>query len=487
MSRTPRLSASGIPLSASRRVRYVAPAVFLAITVATSVTITRASGPYSGTAQNGFSAPVALPQSAGLGEPTIVHDDGAGNGGVARLYITGPQGLGNLMTAGGSPMYTSTDGGAHWSAPVRSQLCAGLSGGDTDLGVDRAGDVYQTDLWLANSCLSVSENHGQSFLAGNPIGSELQPGDDRPWISYNAKENQLYIAYDGLNALHVSNTAALINPLLGIQAVGDNVVVPESAVDTSSTPDSVRDCVCPPGGIASDNSAGAHAGRVYVSCSYQHGTAISYSDPTCTPLGCTAATWTGPITIPGSGSSGSAGEDEWNFDPIAVDGNGTVYAAWGEAPGYDATNHLAPNGVTIEYASSSDGGNHWSGPFKLSTTTATNTFPTMSVVAPGTLQVAWLGAPGATGDPNKAGSAQPWNIYETTVTGAASSAPTIAAPVVAVSDMHNGCIQTGSGALCSDRSLLDFFTLTTDLSGRPNIVYAGGDATNGVQLYFTKG
>jgi hypothetical protein len=44
---------------------------------------------------------------------------------------------------------------------------------------------------------------------------------------YNARENQLYIAYDGLNALHVSNTAALINPLLGIQAIGDSVVVPE--------------------------------------------------------------------------------------------------------------------------------------------------------------------------------------------------------------------------------------------------------------------
>jgi hypothetical protein len=183
MSPTPRLSVSGIRVRASLRVRHVAAAVVLVIAVATSVTITRASGPYSGTAENGFSAPVALPQSAGLGEPTIVHDDGAGNGGTARLYVTGPQGLGNLMTAGGSPMYTSTDGGAHWSAPVRPQLCAGLSGGDTDIGVDRAGDVYQTDLWLVNSCLSVSENHGQSFMAGNPIGSELQPGDDRPWIS----------------------------------------------------------------------------------------------------------------------------------------------------------------------------------------------------------------------------------------------------------------------------------------------------------------
>jgi hypothetical protein len=38
----------------------------------------------------------------------------------------------------------------------------------------------------------------------------------------------------------------------------------------------------------------------------------------------------------------------------------------------------------------------------------------------------------------------------------------------------------------ADRSLLDFFTVTTDLSGIPNIIYTGGDLANGVQLYFTK-
>lgn len=486
MSRRSRLLVSRVRMGAVRRARYVVPAVFVVLAAATSLTLTRASGPYSGTAMNGFTAPVALPQSAGLGEPMIVHDDGAGNGGTARLYVTGPQGLGNINTAGGSPMFTSTDGGAHWSAPVRSQLCAGLSGGDTDLGVDRARNVYQTDLWLVNSCLSVSQNHGQSFAAGNPFGSELQPGDDRPWISYNQKENQLYIAYDGLDALHVSGTAALINPLLGVQAITDTIVVPESAVETNAIPDSVRACVCPPGGIASDNSAGPHAGRVYVSYSYQHGTAISYSDPTCTLVGCATLTWTGPITIPNSGTSGSAEENEWNFDPISVDSNGTVYVAWAHAPGFDATNKLAPNGVGIELASSTDGGAHWNGPVTLSTSTATNTFPTMSVVSPGNVQVAYLGAPGATGDPNDAPGAQQWNVYLSSVTGANTATPSVAAPVVAIASMHNGCIQTGSGALCADRSLLDFFTLITDLSGQPNIIYAGGDVTNGVQLYFSK-
>ncbi|MFZ0179105.1 MAG: hypothetical protein WAL84_04440 [Candidatus Dormiibacterota bacterium] len=443
-----------------------------------------ASGPYGGAARNGFAAPVAIPSSAGLGEPTIVHDNGAGNGGVARLFVTAPQAIGNINTSGGSPLFTSLDGGAHWSAPVRSQLCTGLSGGDTDLGVDTGNNVYQTDLWLGNSCLSVSEDHGASFAAGNPFGSELQPGDDRPWISYNKLHNQLYITYDGLDALHVSNTASLANPALGIQTINDNVVVPESAV--SGTPDSVRGCVCPPGGIASDNSNGVHAGRVYVSYSYQHGTAISYSDPTCTALACTTATWTGPILIPNTGGSGSAFEDEWNFDPIGVDSKGTVYVMWGRAVGYDATNNVAPNGVAIQYASSSDGGSHWNGPFTLSTTTQTNTFPTMSVTGAGKLQFAYYGAPGATGDPNAVAGTQPWNVYYGTVSNANTATPKISKPVVAIQDFHNGCIQTGGGAACADRSLLDFFTVTTDLRGIPNIIYTGGDLANGVQLYFTK-
>jgi hypothetical protein len=475
-------------MATHRRARsafLVVIAAALAGVTPSAVSLVKASGPYGGTAKNGFTAPVAIPQSAGLGEPTIIRDDGAGNGGVARLFVTAPQAIGNVMTSGGSPLYASTDGGAHWSGPVRSQLCTGLSGGDTDLGVDRADNVYQTDLWLGNSCLSVSEDHGQSFAAGNPFGSELQPGDDRPWISYNRVENELYMTYDGLDALHVTNTAPLTNPLVGIQAIADNVVVPESAIGTSNTPDSVRECVCPPGGIASDNSSGAHSGRVYVSYSYQHGTAISYSDPACTAAGCTAASWTGPILIPNSGSSGSAFEDEWNFDPIAVDSGGTVYVMWGHAPGFDATNDVAPHGVVIELASSTDGGNHWNGPFTVSTT-ATNTFPAMDVAGAGVLQFAYYGAPGASGDPNATSASQAWNLYYGTVTSANTAKPKMSKPVVAVQDMHNGCIQTGGGAACPDRSLLDFFTITADLAGIPNVIYTGGDATNGVQLYFTK-
>ena len=427
--------------------------------------------------QSRFSCPVKVPGSSGLGEPTIVHDS------TGRLFVTAPQSLGNVQTSGGSPLFTSADGGLTWGAPVRSQECAGLSGGDTDLAVDGAGDVYQTDLWLGNSCLSVSEDHGQSFAAGNPFGSELQPGDDRPWLAYNAISNQLYIAYDGLDALHVANTAPLVNPLLGIQAIQDVPAVPEVAISSGMVPDSVRECLCPPGGIAADNTTGPHSGRVYVSYSYQHGTAVSFADLTGAGPARTAGPWSAPIAIPGSGSSGSAFEDEWNFDPIAVDGKGTVYVAWAHANGFDPSTNLAAGGVEIDYAFSKDGGSTWTGPFKLSTEGGTTTFPTMAVAGNGTLDVAWYGDPAHAVDPNQDTSGQ-WNLYYARVTRASTSAPSFT-PKIAIKDMHNGCIQTGGGASCADRSLLDFFQVT-DVAGHPNIIYTVGDVNAGVNLYFTR-
>jgi hypothetical protein len=188
-------------------------------------------------------------------------------------------------------------------------------------------------------------------------------------------------------------------PVLGIQAIQDTPAVPEAAVSSSSVPESVRQCVCPPGGIAVDNTTGPHSGRIYISYSYQHGTAISYADLISADGVRTAGTWSAPIAIPGSGTSGSAFEDEWNFDPIAVDGTGTVYVAWAHANGFDPSTNLAGHGVEIDYAYSKDGGSTWTGPFTLSTEAGTTTFPTMTAAGNGVLDVAWYGDPAHAVDP----------------------------------------------------------------------------------------
>lgn len=443
---------------------------------AAHITVARAGGE-TNTALNGFTTPVELPASSALGEPTLVVDS------HGALFVTAPQGVGTVNSAGGSPLYRSTDGGATWQAPVRSQLCTGLSGGDTDLAVDGAGDVWQTDLWLGSSCLSLSTDQGQTFQAGNPFGSEIQPGDDRPWIAYDRISNQLFLTYDGLDAVHVAATAPLTVPQAGLQTVQDVPAVPECAAGGNNPCNSgaIRQCLCPPGGIAVDNSSGPRSGDVYISYSRQNGAGsgggvgVSRSAPLASGLGA-GISWTN-LTVPSTGSTGSAFDTEWNFSPIKVDSNGTVYVMWGET---------TSSGVAIRFASSNDGGATWNGPFTVSTTTSTNTFPTMDVVSPGVVDFAWYGAPGAGGDPNNVAPSQTWNVYYASATGANTASPTLSAPLVAIQDMHNGCIQTGGSAGCTDRSLLDFFTLAVDRSGQPNIIYTAGDAGSGVNLWFTK-
>jgi hypothetical protein len=441
------------------------------------------SGP--NTAENGFTGPVELPSSSGLGEPSLAID-ASGN-----LFATAPQGLGTVTT-GGSPLYRSTDGGAGWQGPVRSLACTVLSGGDTDVVVDGGGNVWQTDLWLGNSCLSFSTDHGQSFEAGNPFGSEIQPGDDRPWIAYDHVSNQLFFTYDGLDAVHVAATAPLSPPEAGLQTVQDVPAVPECALGGNNPCNSnnIRQCLCPPGGIAVDNSTGARSGTVYVSYSRQNGgssgggVGIASSSPVLAGGLGAGINWT-YSSVPKTGSTGSASDTEWNFDPTKVDSNGTLYVMWGEGINIDS-NGIAQGGVAMKFAASNDGGQTWNGPFLISTTTSTNTFPTMDVVGPGQLQFAWYGAPGATGDPNTVSGSQTWNVYYASASGANAASPSISTPVVAIQNMHVGCIQTGGTASCGDRSLLDFFQLVTDHSGQPNIVYTAGDANHGVNLWFTK-
>ncbi len=424
-----------------------------------------------------FTTPVAIPNSSGLGEPSLAIDS------AGRLFVTAPQSLGNV-TGGGSPVWTSTTRGASWNAGV-APTGDPLSGGDTDLAVDAADNVYQTDLWLGNTAMAVSTDHGQSFIA-NEYG-HTTPGDDRPWLAYSKKDNALYMAWDGFTALYAQKSLPLVAPQAGILPGQTVPVIGESAVALGGGPSlPVRECVCPPGGIAVDNSSGPGAGTVYVTYSRQNGG----SDGGAVGVGISTdsgLTWTN-TSIPGTGSTGSAFDVEYNFIPVKVDSNGTVYAVWGEGRNIttDANgNSIATGGVAIRYAYSTDHGIHWSTPRTLSTQ-RTTTFPTLDVVSLGVIDVAWYGTT-ASGDPNLVGPKASWDVDFAQVLRADTSSPQVTS-ATAVSGIHHGCIQTGGSgsSLCSDRSLLDFFQLAVDHSGLANIIYTKGDATRGTTLMFTR-
>src|SRR5438876_1763388 len=274
-----------------------------------------------GAAQSAFSTPLQLPGSFGFGEPSITIGSG-------RIVVTAPNGV---LTTGTSdqpsPVWVSTNGGASFNGPI-TPTDAGLvneplGGGDTDVIMDAAGDIFQTDLWLGDTTMRVSTDGGRTWLS-NVVGHS-SPGDDRPWLAYSGKDQSLYVVYDGLDAVHVARASLAAGPQGGTAFVQDVPAVPECLIGGqylvrngkpklslanpcySGTPANVRQCVCPPGGIAVDQGTGS----IYITYSRQNGrtvgggVGVARSDD----LG---LTWSA-TSIPGTGSTGSAFDTEWNF------------------------------------------------------------------------------------------------------------------------------------------------------------------------------
>jgi hypothetical protein len=471
-------------LSKERAARTVGTAAFaLAVMLALVPSASSAGAPSGGTAQASFTTPLELAGSDGFGEPSIV----SGNG---RLVVTAPNGLLTTATADQpSPVWISTNGGTSFQGPIYP-ADAGVAGepfggGDTDLVLDPAGDIFQTDLWLADTTMRVSTDGGQTWLSN--VFGHSSPGDDRPWLAYSGPANSLYVVYDGLDAVHVARSSLAAGPQGGIAFVQDVPAVPEcliggqSIVDTGDaslanpcnggTPANVRQCVCPPGGIAVDQSTGS----VYITYSRQNGAAVgggvgvARSDNS-------GLTWTA-TSIPGTGSTGSAFDTEWNFQPVKVDSLGDLYVTWGEVK--------KGGSVAIRFAVSKDHGASWTKPITVSTSTASNVFPTMDLVAPGQVDIAYYGTK-SSGDPNTLTKAT-WNVYLAKSTDALARTPSFSAKL-AVSGVHTGGIESSNGT--SDRSLLDFFQVAVDPAGKANIIYTAGQADaagNGAtDLFFTK-
>jgi hypothetical protein len=139
---------------------------------------------------------------------------------------------------------------------------------------------------------------------------------------------------------------------------------------------------------------------------------------------------------------------------------------------------------------SRDHGLTWTNPVKVSSTTATNVFPTMDLVAPGSVDVGYYGTT-TPGGPNTVNAT--WNVYLARSINALSAAPSFF-PAMAVAGIHTGAIESSNES--SDRSLLDFFQLVVDANGKANIIYTAGqlsppDPTTGLatrltDLFFVK-
>ncbi len=402
---------------------------------------------------------VTLPQSSGVSEPSIAVDH------HGRVFVTGPASItGHVGSTPSSPVWTSTDGAISFQGPASTAISGtpngtDLGGGDSDILIDAYDSVFITSLWLGNTSLSVSGDNGASW-AQVPY-SHVSPVDDRPWLAYDAKDDAMYITWDGADGIHVAKAllrgvapkgqAAQAASLVFVQ---DVVAVPEVGV-TGLPSDAVRQCLCPPGTMAV-----APDGTVWLTYSWQHGVAVIHSGD--------GISWSAPVSIPGSGIENDASSVASSFQVLSVDAAGTVYVAWAR----NVRQSDGSQGATqVLYSWLRSGATQWHQPVVVSTQQWA-VFPAMAVVAPGVIDIAWYGTNSLRGyttgghpDP----TADAWDLYLAQTHSATAGGPFLVAD--AYPGVHHGSICL-NGTTCNastDRSLGDFFGIAVDRAGMADI------------------
>ena len=451
-------------MSLRRRVpaRRVMAVGMLVLGVAVTALPAHATGG-GGTADNGFSTPVQMPDSYAANEPSLVI------GRDGRIYVSSIQytlATGNSTTnvLVGSPVWRSGDSGSSFQGPARA-LGTRLPGRDTDLALDAHGNVYLADLWIGNIAMAVSGDGGQNFV-GNEV-SLTHAGADRPWLAYSPHDNILYDYYNGLEALHVAHTAPLVTPAQGLVFPVDVPAVTECPAGvTCTTPGLDTHCTCPPGGIATD----PRTGEVYITYASENGVVVASSTDE-------GLTWT-HVVIPGSAELGTGWADTYTFQPIRVDSAGNVYVAWAEAQNgsVDSNGNVVAGGVAIRFSRSTDHGATWSAPLTVSTTTGTNVYPALAVGSRGTVHIGFYGTV-ETNDPGLVSSSASWDVIVATSTDATDETPAFTT-AAAVHGVHSGCLGTlisvGCGTGTNGSGLGDFFSMATSPDGTLGIAYTAG-------------
>jgi hypothetical protein len=397
-----------------------------------------------------FRSVPALPGSLGFGEPSIniaPRHTKEKAGAPQTIYVSSPRGTTASKLAGkASPMWRSDDGGKTWVGPITTAnvgpVETGLGGGDTDIKTDASGNVYMVDLWLGNDTMSISTDKGESWL-GSPI-SHQHFGDDRQWIAYSAKENAMYMDYDGFTGIYLDK-ADLNGPLGEKSALffqQERLV--EGAEATS------------PGSLFVDDNRPGDLPYVYLVLGSSKGVDLVRSDD--------GGSTFSHHYIPKSGTAtGNA------FEVGAVDAKGVVYVAWAE----NRDGHL-----DVFLATTPDHGESWRGPWNVSSMIGrdrTALFPAIAAEGNGHVALAFYGSTD-TVDPLSAPDETQWNVYFAESTNGAAAKPSFSL-TDADHEFHHGQICGNLGCDLppgQDRSLLDFFSVAFDDQHMANVIYTRG-------------
>ena len=425
-----------------------------------------------------FGAPVVLPQSGNSGGTGATCYSPCGEPSLAvspvdgTLYVSTPRTIVVCCNTLASPVWKSSDDGNTWSNPIFPSAPGGqnpLTGGDTELAIDKRGTVYEGELWLGSDSIYISPDKGSTW-SWSPASHDV--GADREWFAYAPGEDALYGFYDGFKGLMVAK-APLSTPA-GSAAASffpvERVVVPECAAGLATNcPSLPANSVAGTPIIDGTESPGrpsvAPDGTLYFPFGYQvAGQGIGIAS---TSDGGQTYQYN-YVTGAGKGVLGDTGND---WPVTAVDSAGNLYVAWIEDFG-------GGDGFAVYYSASTNKGATWTTPTEVSKgISATAVFPNIVAGYNGQVAVSWYGTSTA-GDPNSVPNAS-WNVDVAETLDGAAASPTFSTGVVQ-QNFHTGDICT-QGLACTGttRELLDFFDMKIDKTGALGVVYTR-DQTGGV-------
>jgi hypothetical protein len=384
------------------------------------------------------------------GEPTVeMHPDGTllygGHAGSSHVYApaAGDEDSSAYVEnyEGQAYYWWSDDLGETWTFADRTLPPEGVPGSgfsDPEFAVDTAGQVYISEINLANVAVSKSTDAGRSYELQNLFGQDIE---DRQWMAADEKD-VLYMTGNVFGGGTVPN-----------DPVGNFGHTLFKSTDGGET---FASGVDDPDGLG-DIHVDKETGTLYETF-FREG-----------ELGMVAFRGARADDFEREEHTIAAGVDlRAAWPAFDLDPEGNLYATWDEGGNGDRLGG-------IYYAASTDGGRTWSAPVRVDTNENTDIWPWIAVGSRGRAAIAWIEASKKlpNNDSETPGD-HTWRVVAAGTLDGLSADPTFSTGVATPDPIHQGTICNG-GTICQaegvDRRLGDFFTIEIDNTGRVWIGY----------------
>jgi hypothetical protein len=352
--------------------------------------------------------------------------------------------------------WVSDDNGVSWQFVDRTLPPDGTAGSgfsDPDFAVDAAGNVYLSEINLANVAMSKSADNGHSYELQNFFAMTIT---DRQWSTAGPENVVFMVGNTDEGGTYPSDPAG-----------NSGHIVIRSRDGGSTFSEAVQD----DGGLGD--------------LVFDHGSGTMY-EPHVAGGALQVAAFRGAldpndvVALTPEINAVAAGVDLASHWPaIDVDGSGNVYIVWDENGGGERA-------AGVWYSYSTDGARTWAPATRVDPDDRTDLWPWIAVGAPGRVAIAWFGNDNRLpdNDPEQAGPGDPWNVYVAqTLKGLGcrdSATPGFRVTRATPEPFHTGTVCTG-GTQCQaeliDRRLGDYFVI--DIHGDGSLVAAYSDTRQG--------